>query len=134
MKKYIILFLILLLTGCAKFDDSVYKKRENLINNIISKEDNKIVIKNNKNDKYYVYNIVNNYSYVSYLYIFHHDEKSYDKYVKAKEDINYYELKKFDDAYVTKIKYMEASIKENEDIKKSILDKYSNKRKYTIIY
>lgn len=134
MKKYIILFLMLLLTGCAKFDDSVYKKRENLINNIINKEDNKIVIKNNKNDKYYVYNIVNNYSYVSYLYIFHQDEKSYDKYVKAKEDINYYELKKFDDAYVTKIKYMEASIKANEDIKKSILDKYSNKRKYTIIY
>lgn len=134
MKKYIILFLILLLTGCAKFDDSVYKKRENLINNIINKEDNKIVIKNNKNDKYYVYNIVNNYSYVSYLYIFHQDEKSYDKYVKAKEDINYYELKKFDDAYVTKIKYMEASIKANEDIKRSILDKYSNRRKYTIIY
>lgn len=134
MKKYIILILTLfMISGCSNFNHEINEKRNELINNIGVTSDEKIVIKNKKSTQYYVYNILNQYSYSSYIYIFHKDEKTYNDYVSSKEDISYYDLKKYDDIYVTKVKYTDASIRDNSDIKEVILSKYQDDKNYVIV-
>lgn len=134
MKKYIILILTLfMISGCSNFNHEINEKRNELINNIGVTSDEKIVIKNKKGTQYYVYNILNQYSYSSYIYIFHKDEKTYNDYVSSKEDISYYDLKKYDDIYVTKVKYTDASIRDNSDIKEVILSKYQDDKNYIIV-
>lgn len=134
MKKFFLLILmLLLLTGCSSFSKEVKEKRNELINNIGITTEDKIVVKNKKGTQYYVYDILNEYSYVCYLYIFHKNEKKYDEYISNKEDVTYYNLKKYDEIYVTKVKYIEASIREDEDIKEVILKKYTNDDNYKIL-
>lgn len=132
MKKIIILFSILvLLCGCSKFDQSVIDARKNLINNIGVTTEDKIVVKND--DDYYVYNISNDYSYTAYLYKFHKSKKSYDKYIQKKENIEFYQLKTFDNSLVTREKYSSGSSTGDESIREKLINNIKKDDKNEII-
>lgn len=132
MKKIIIFFSILvLLCGCSKLDQSVIDARKNLINNIGVTTKDKIVVKNG--DDYYVYNISNDYSYVAYLYKFHKSEKSYNKYTQKKANIEFYQLKTFDNSLVTREKYSSGSSTGDESIREKLINNIKKDEKNEII-
>lgn len=132
MKKIIILFSILvLLCGCSKLDQSIIDARKNLINNIGVTTKDKIVVKNG--DDYYVYNISNDYSYVAYLYKFHKSKKSYDKYIQKKENVEFYQLKTFDNSIVTREKYSSGSSTGDESISEKLINNIKKDDKNEII-
>ena len=132
MKKIIILFSILvLLCGCSKLDQSIIDARKNLINNIGVTTKDKIVVKNG--DDYYVYNISNDYSYVAYLYKFHKSKKSYDKYIQKKANIEFYQLKTFDNSLVTREKYSSGSSTGDESIREKLINNIKKDEKNEII-
>lgn len=132
MKKIIILFSIfVLLCGCSKFDQSVIDARKNLINNIGVTTEDKIVVKNG--DDYYVYNISNDYSYTAYLYKFHKSKKNYDKYTQKKENIEFYQLKTFDNSLVTREKYSSGSSTGDESIREKLINNIKKDDKNEII-
>ena len=132
MKKIIILFFILvLLCGCSKLDQSIIDARKNLINNIGVTTKDKIVVKNG--DDYYVYSISNDYSYVAYLYKFHKSKKSYDKYIQKKENVEFYQLKTFDNSLVTREKYSSGSSTGDESIREKLINNIKKDDKNEII-
>ena len=132
MKKIIILFYILvLLCGCSKLDQSIIDARKNLINNIGVTTKDKIVVKNG--DDYYVYSISNDYSYVAYLYKFHKSKKSYDKYIQKKENVEFYQLKTFDNSLVTREKYSSGSSTGDESIREKLINNIKKDDKNEII-
>lgn len=132
MKKIIILFSILvLLCGCSKLNQSVIEARKNLINNIGVTTEDKIVVKND--DDYYVYNISNDYSYTAYLYKFHKSKKNYDKYIQKKENIEFYQLKTFDNSLVTREKYSSGSSTGDESIREKLINNIKKDVKNEII-
>ncbi len=136
MKRITVLFLILLLlTGCTpKLSKDIKNKRSEFVTSLGVTKNDKIVITNKKKTQYYVYYLSNDYSYVSYLYIMHDNEKKYDEYIKDRESISYYDLQKYDDMYITRINYLNGSSRNDEDIKEEIINKYKSNKNYTIIY
>ena len=78
MKRITVLFLILLLlTGCTpKLSKHIKNKRSEFVTSLGVTKNDKIVITNKKKTQYYVYYLLNDYSYVSYLYIMHDNEKN----------------------------------------------------------
>lgn len=136
MKKVTVLFLILLLlTGCTpKLSKDVKNKRNEFIKSLGVTTDDKIVIANKKKTQYYVYFISNDYSYTSYLYIMHTDEKKYNDYIKERESISYYDLKKYDDMFITRINYLNGSSRNNENVKEEIINKFENDKNYVVVY
>ena len=136
MKRITVLFLILLLfTGCTpKLSKDIKNKRSEFVTSLGVTKNDKIVITNKKKTQYYVYYLSNDYSYVSYLYIMHDNEKKYDEYIKDRESISYYDLQKYDDMYITRINYLNGSSRNDEDIKEEIINKYKSNKNYIIIY
>lgn len=136
MKRITVLFLILLLlTGCTpKLSKDIKNKRSEFVISLGVTKNDKIVITNKKKTQYYVYYLSNDYSYISYLYIMHDNEKKYDEYIKDRESISYYDLQKYDDMYITRINYLNGSSRNDEDIKEEIINKYKSNKNYTIIY
>lgn len=136
MKRITVLILILLLlTGCTpKLSKDIKNKRSEFVTSLGVTKNDKIVITNKKKTQYYVYYLSNDYSYISYLYIMHDNEKKYDKYIKDRESINYYDLQKYDDMYITRINYLSGSSRNDEDIKEEIINKYKSNKNYIIIY
>ncbi len=136
MKRITVLFLILfLLTGCTpKLSKDIKNKRSEFVTSLGVTKNDKIVITNKKKTQYYVYYLSNDYSYISYLYIMHDNEKKYDEYIKDRESISYYDLQKYDDMYITRINYLNGSSRNDEDIKEEIINKYKSNKNYTIIY
>lgn len=136
MKRITVLILILLLlTGCTpKLSKDIKNKRSEFVTSLGVTKNDKIVITNKKKTQYYVYYLSNDYSYVSYLYIMHDNEKKYDEYIKDRESISYYDLQKYDDMYITRINYLNGSSRNDEDIKEEIINKYKSNKNYTIIY
>lgn len=136
MKRITVLFLILLLlTGCTpKLSKDIKNKRSEFVTSLGVTKNDKIVITNKKKTQYYVYYLSNDYSYVSYLYIMHDNEKKYNEYIKDRESISYYDLQKYDDMYITRINYLNGSSRNDEDIKEEIINKYKSNKNYTIIY
>lgn len=136
MKRITVLFLILLLlTGCTpKLSNDIKNKRSEFVTSLGVTKNDKIVITNKKKNQYYVYYLSNDYSYISYLYIMHDNEKKYDEYIKDRESISYYDLQKYDDMYITRINYLNGSSRNDEDIKEEIINKYKSNKNYTIIY
>lgn len=136
MKRITVLFLILLLlTGCTpKLSKDIKNKRSEFVTSLGVTKNDKIVITNKKKTQYYVYYLSNDYSYVSYLYIMHDNEKKYDEYIKDRESISYYDLQKYDDMYITRINYLSGSSRNDEDIKEEIINKYKSNKNYIIIY
>lgn len=135
MKKITILLLVLvLLTGCGKLSKDVIKQRGDFVSSIGVTNDKKIVISNKKKNQYYVYYISSDYSYMSYLYIMHNNKKDYDKYIKDKDSISYYDIKKYDNLLITRINYLSGSSRDNKSIKDEIIEKYKNDKNYEIIY
>ncbi|MBD9115094.1 hypothetical protein EGP95_04860 [bacterium] len=136
MKKITVLFLILfLLTGCTpKLSKDIKNKRSEFVTSLGVTKNDKIVITNKKKTQYYVYYLSNDYSYISYLYIMHDNEKKYDEYIKDRESISYYDLQKYDDMYITRINYLNGSSRNDEDIKEEIINKYKSNKNYIIIY
>lgn len=136
MKKITVLFLILfLLTGCTpKLSKDIKNKRSEFVTSLGITKNDKIVITNKKKTQYYVYYLSNDYSYISYLYIMHDNEKKYDEYIKDRESISYYDLQKYDDMYITRINYLNGSSRNDEDIKEEIINKYKSNKNYIIIY
>lgn len=136
MKRITVLFLILLLlTGCTpKLSKDIKNKRSEFVTSLGITKNDKIVITNKKKTQYYVYYLSNDYSYISYLYIMHDNEKKYDEYIKDRESISYYDLQKYDDMYITRINYLNGSSRNDEDIKEEIINKYKSNKNYTIIY
>lgn len=136
MKRITVLFLILLLlTGCTpKLSKDIKNKRSEFVTSLGITKNDKIVITNKKKTQYYVYYLSNDYSYVSYLYIMHDNEKKYDEYIKDRESISYYDLQKYDDMYITRINYLSGSSRNDEDIKEEIINKYKSNKNYIIIY
>lgn len=136
MKRITVLFLILLLlTGCTpKLSKDIKNKRSEFVTSLGVTKNDKIVITNKKKTQYYVYYSSNDYSYISYLYIMHDNEKKYDEYIKDRESINYYDLQKYDDMYITRINYLNGSSRNDEDIKEEIINKYKSNKNYIIIY
>lgn len=135
MKKITVLFLILfLLTGCTpKLSKDIKNKRSEFVTSLGVTKNDKIVITNKKKTQYYVYYLSNDYSYISYLYIMHDNEKKYDEYIKDRESISYYDLQKYDDMYITRINYLNGSSRNDEDIKEEIINKYKSNKNYIII-
>ena len=135
MKRITVLFLILLLlTGCTpKLSKDIKNKRSEFVTSLGVTKNDKIVITNKKKTQYYVYYLSNDYSYISYLYIMHDNEKKYDEYIKDRESISYYDLQKYDDMYITRINYLNGSSRNDEDIKEEIVNKYK-KEKVEIVY
>lgn len=136
MKRITVLILILLLlTGCTpKLSKDIKNKRSEFVTSLGVTKNDKIVITNKKKTQYYVYYLSNDYSYISYLYIMHDNEKKYDEYIKDRESISYYDLQKYDDMYITRINYLNGSSRNDEDIKEEIINKYKSNKNYTIIY
>lgn len=136
MKRITVLFLILfLLTGCTpKLSKDIKNKRSEFVTSLGVTKNDKIVITNKKKTQYYVYYLSNDYSYISYLYIMHDNEKKYDEYIKDRESISYYDLQKYDDMYITRINYLNGSSRNDEDIKEEIINKYRSNKNYIIIY
>ena len=136
MKRITVLFLILLLlTGCTpKLSKDIKNKRGEFVTSLGVTKNDKIVITNKKKNQYYVYYLSNDYSYISYLYIMHDNEKKYDEYIKDRESISYYDLQKYDDMYITRINYLNGSSRNDEDIKEEIINKYKSNKNYIIIY
>lgn len=136
MKRITVLFLILfLLTGCTpKLSKGIKNKRSEFVTSLGVTKNDKIVITNKKKTQYYVYYLSNDYSYISYLYIMHDNEKKYDEYIKDRESISYYDLQKYDDMYITRINYLNGSSRNDEDIKEEIINKYKSNKNYIIIY
>lgn len=136
MKRITVLFLILfLLTGCTpKLSKDIKNKRSEFVTSLGITKNDKIVITNKKKTQYYVYYLSNDYSYISYLYIMHDNEKKYDEYIKDRESISYYDLQKYDDMYITRINYLNGSSRNDEDIKEEIINKYKSNKNYIIIY
>ena len=136
MKRITVLFLILLLlTGCTpKLSKDIKNKRSEFVTSLGVTKNDKIVITNKKKTQYYVYYLSNDYSYVSYLYITHDNEKKYNEYIKDRESISYYDLQKYDDMYITRINYLNGSSRNDEDIKEEIINKYKSNKNYIIIY
>lgn len=136
MKRITVLFLILLLlTGCTpKLSKDIKNKRSEFVTSLGVTKNDKIVITNKKKTQYYVYYLSNDYSYISYLYIMHDNEKKYDEYIKDRESISYYDLQKYDDMYITRINYLNGSSRNDEDIREEIINKYKSNKNYTIIY
>lgn len=136
MKRITVLFLILfLLTGCTpKLSKDIKNKRSEFVTSLGVTKNDKIVITNKKKTQYYVYYLSNDYSYISYLYIMHDNEKKYDEYIKDRESISYYDLQKYDDMYITRINYLNGSSRNDEDIKEEIINKYKSNKNYIIIY
>lgn len=136
MKRITVLFLILLLlTGCTpKLSKDIKNKRSEFVTSLGVTKNDKIVITNKKKTQYYVYYLSNDYSYISYLYIMHDNEKKYNEYIKDRESISYYDLQKYDDMYITRINYLNGSSRNDEDIKEEIINKYKSNKNYTIIY
>lgn len=136
MKRIAVLFLILLLlTGCTpKLSKDIKNKRSEFVTSLGVTKNDKIVVTNKKKTQYYVYYLSNDYSYISYLYIMHDNEKKYDEYIKDKESISYYDLQKYDDMYITRINYLNGSSRNDEDIKEEIINKYKSNKNYIIIY
>lgn len=136
MKRITVLFLILLLlTGCTpKLSKDIKNKRSEFVISLGVTKNDKIVITNKKKTQYYVYYLSNDYSYISYLYIMHDNEKTYDEYIKDRESISYYDLQKYDDMYITRINYLNGSSRNDEDIKEEIINKYKSNKNYIIIY
>lgn len=136
MKRIAVLFLILLLlTGCTpKLSMDIKNKRSEFVTSLGVTKNDKIVVTNKKKTQYYVYYLSNDYSYISYLYIMHDNEKKYDEYIKDKESISYYDLQKYDDMYITRINYLNGSSRNDEDIKEEIINKYKSNKNYIIIY
>lgn len=136
MKRIIVLFLILLLlTGCTpNLSKDIKNKRSEFVTSLGVTKNDKIVITNKKKTQYYVYYLSNDYSYISYLYIMHDNEKKYDEYIKDRESINYYDLQKYDDMYITRINYLNGSSRNDEDIKEEIINKYKSNKNYIIMY
>lgn len=136
MKRITVLFLILLLlTGCTpKLSKDIKNKRSEFVTSLGVTKNDKIVITNKKKTQYYVYYLSNDYSYISYLYIMHDNEKTYDEYIKDRESISYYDLQKYDDMYITRINYLNGSSRNDEDIKEEIINKYKSNKNYIIIY
>lgn len=136
MKRITVLFLILLLlTGCTpKLSKDIKNKRSEFVTSLGVTKNDKIVITNKKKTQYYVYYLSNDYSYISYLYIMHDNEKKYNEYIKDRESISYYDLQKYDDMYITRINYLNGSSRNDEDIKKEIINKYKSNKNYIIIY
>ena len=136
MKRITVFFLILfLLTGCTpKLSKDIKNKRSEFVTSLGVTKNDKIVITNKKKTQYYVYYLSNDYSYISYLYIMHDNEKKYDKYIKDRESISYYDLQKYDDMYITRINYLNGSSRNDEDIKEEIINKYKSNKNYIIIY
>ncbi len=136
MKRITVLFLILLLlTGCTpKLSKDIKNKRSEFVTSLGVTKNDKIVITNKKKTQYYVYYLSNDFSYISYLYIMHDNEKKYDEYIKDRESISYYDLQKYDDMYITRINYLNGSSRNDEDIKEEIINKYKSNKNYTIIY
>ena len=136
MKRITVLILILLLlTGCTpKLSKDIKNKRNEFVTSLGVTKNDKIVITNKKKTQYYVYYLSNDYSYISYLYIMHDNEKKYDEYIKDRESISYYDLQKYDDMYITRINYLNGSSRNDEDIKEEIINKYKSNKNYIIIY
>ncbi len=136
MKRITVLFLILfLLTGCTpKLSKDIKNKRSEFVTSLGVTKNDKIVITNKKKTQYYVYYLSNDYSYISYLYIMHDNEKKYNEYIKDRESISYYDLQKYDDMYITRINYLNGSSRNDEDIKEEIINKYKSNKNYIIIY
>lgn len=136
MKRITVLFLILLLlTGCTpKLSKDIKNKRSEFVISLGVTKNDKIVITNKKKTQYYVYYLSNDYSYISYLYIMHDNEKKYNEYIKDRESISYYDLQKYDDMYITRINYLNGSSRNDEDIKEEIINKYKSNKNYIIIY
>lgn len=136
MKRITVFFLILfLLTGCTpKLSKDIKNKRSEFVTSLGVTKNDKIVITNKKKTQYYVYYLSNDYSYISYLYIMHDNEKKYDEYIKDRESISYYDLQKYDDMYITRINYLNGSSRNDEDIKEEIINKYKSNKNYIIIY
>lgn len=136
MKKITILFFILLLlTGCTpKLSKDIKNKRSEFVTSLGVTKNDKIVVANKKKNQYYVYFISNDYSYTSYLYILHSNEKKYDEYIKDRETISYYDLQKYDDMFITRINYLNGSSRNDENIKEEIINKYKKDKNYMIIY
>ena len=136
MKRITVLILILLLlTGCTpKLSKDIKNKRSEFVTSLGVTKNDKIVITNKKKTQYYVYYLSNDYSYISYLYIMHDNEKKYDEYIKDRESISYYDLQKYDDMYITRINYLNGSSRNDEDIKEEIFNKYKSNKNYIIIY
>lgn len=136
MKRITVLFLILLLlTGCTpNLSKDIKNKRSEFVTSLCVTKNDKIVITNKKKTQYYVYYLSNDYSYISYLYIMHDNEKKYDEYIKDRESISYYDLQKYDDMYITRINYLNGSSRNDEDIKEEIINKYKSNKNYIIIY
>ena len=86
-------------------------------------------------DDYYVYNISNDYSYIAYLYKFHKSKKSYDKYIQKKENVEFYQLKTFDNSLVTREKYSSGSSTGDESIREKLINniKKDDKNIYDIL-
>jgi len=136
MKRITVLIIILLLlTGCTpKLSKDIKNKRSEFVTSLGVTKNDKIVITNKKKTQYYVYYLSNDYSYISYLYIMHDNEKKYDEYIKDRESISYYDLQKYDDMYTTRINYLNGSSRNDEDIKEEIINKYKSNKNYIIIY
>lgn len=136
MKRITVLIIILLLlTGCtSKLSKDIKNKRSEFVISLGVTKNDKIVITNKKKTQYYVYYLSNDYSYISYLYIMHDNEKKYDEYIKDRESISYYDLQKYDDMYITRINYLNGSSRNDEDIKEEIINKYKSNKNYIIIY
>lgn len=136
MKRITVLILILLLlTGCTpKLSKDIKNKRSEFVTSLGVTKNDKIVITNKKKTQYYVYYLSNDYSYISYLYIMHDNEKKYYEYIKDRESISYYDLQKYDDMYITRINYLNGSSRNDEDIKEEIINKYKSNKNYIIIY
>lgn len=136
MKRITVLIIILLLlTGCtSKLSKDIKNKRSEFVTSLGVTKNDKIVITNKKKTQYYVYYLSNDYSYISYLYIMHDNEKKYDEYIKDRESISYYDLQKYDDMYITRINYLNGSSRNDEDIKEEIINKYKSNKNYIIIY
>ena len=86
-KLFVILCLMLLVTGCTpKFSDEVVESRTRLISSLGKTNDKQIVVlyKNKKGYYYEVYSI-NKKSYTKYRYMFFNKE---DDYKKAKKEVD----------------------------------------------
>lgn len=141
MKKIlVILFSLLILTGCGKEevknkDNTEFnKRRESYISGIGATNDSRVVVnfKNGKEeDCYYVFYITGS-TYTQKQYTLHNGKNSYSTFVDSHITATNYELVRDPELLTTEI-----ILKKNQsvdgNVKEFILNKYKDK-KFTIIY
>lgn len=136
IKKILILFmLVFIITGCTsnKLSDDVVNARNNVLSEIGVTDDDSVIVKNNdKNNPIYTRYEINGNEVTVYTYLFFNNKDEYDKECAALKSTKY-DISKFDVAYVIKLK-INKYLSQEDNVKDSIISKYTNDSNYEIVY